>query len=175
MSFEGMKDFKFYIVVGMITIIASILTMIITQIIKKILEKKRIIYEGMEKSKKDIILSRIGRVVALIVYTLLYIAKEMYLKNKVELDGTLITGLLVGATSTLLLAKSIYTILHQWVEKDNVFERLEYIEQVKTSLEEELNKIKGNTKEIKEEDNSKVKWILTNKKGSNKNEESSIK
>ncbi len=171
MSFKGMKDYKFYIVLGMITIIASILTMIITQIIKKILEKKRIIYEGMEKSKKDIILSRIGRIVALTIYTILYIAKEMYLKKEVELDGALITGLLVGATSTLLLAKSLYTILHQWVEKDNVFERLEYIEQVKTSLEEELNKLKGS----KEEDNSKIKWVLTNKKGSKQNEENSIK
>lgn len=156
MSFKEMKDFKFYIVLGIVTIISSILTMIITQIIKIILQKKRIIYEGMEKSKKDMILSRIGRIVALIIYTSLYIAKEMYLKQEIVFDGALITGLLTGATGTLLLAKSIYTILHQWSEKNTVFERLEYAEKAKALLEEKLTSI--------EEDKSKVKWILTNKK-----------
>ncbi len=159
MSFKEMKDFKFYIVLGIVTIIASVLTMIITQIIKIILQKKKIIYEGMEKSKKDIILSRIGRIVALVVYTSLYIAKEMCLKQEIVFDGALLTGLLTGSTGTLLLAKSIYTLFHQWAEKNTVFERLEYAEKAKALLEEELNK-----KIINEEDKSKIKWILTNKK-----------
>ncbi len=159
MSFKEMKDFKFYIVLGIVTIISSVLTMIITQIIKIILQKKKIIYEGMEKSKKDMILSRIGRIVALIVYTCVYIVKEMCLKQEIVFDGALLTGLLIGASGTLLLAKSIYTLLHQWSEKNTIFERLEYAEKAKALLEEELNK-----KLINEEDKTKVKWILTNKK-----------
>lgn len=101
----------------------------------------------MEESKKDIKLSRIGRVVALIIYSGLYIAKEMYINKEISIDVTLITGLLTGGTGTLLIAKSIYTILHQWSTKNNVFERLEYVENVKSMLEEELNKIKETDEE----------------------------
>lgn len=157
MNMKELKDYRFYISLGIITFLASILTMIITQIIKKILIKKKIIYEGMEKSKKDILLSRIGRVVAIIVYSGIYIAKEMYINKEITFDVTLLTGLLTGGTGTLLIAKSIYTILHQWSMKNNVFERLEYVENIKSILEEELNK-------IKETEEEKTKWILTNKK-----------
>lgn len=153
-----MRNYKFYIVLGIITIVSSILTIIITQIIKVILKKKKIIYEGIEKSKKDMILKRCGRIVALVVYTSIYIVKEIYLKQTIIIDETLLTGLLTGATGTLLLAKSIYTILHQWSEKNTVYERLEYAEKVNYLLNEELNKVN-----IKIE-KPKIKWILTNKR-----------
>lgn len=154
---EGIRNYRFYIRLGIITILASILTMIITQIIKVILKKKKIIYDGMEESKRDILLCRIGRIVALIIYSGLYIAKEMYFHKTITLNGTVISGLLVGATGTLIIAKGIYTILHQWSTKNTVFERLEYVENVRNELEEELSKIKENNEE-------KIKWILTNKK-----------
>lgn len=157
MSFKEMKDFKFYLALGLVTLISSILTMIITQIIKMILKKKKIIYDEMEESKKDLILSRIGRVVALIVYSSLYIVKELYLKNTIIFDGSLVAGLLTGATGTLIMAKGIYTILHQWSKKNTVFERLEYAEKIKDLFEKEnLQSTADKTKRI---------WILTNKKG----------
>ncbi len=157
MSFTEMKDYKFYICLGLLTLVSSILTMIITQIIKMILKKKKIIYEEMEESKKDILLSRIGRVVALIIYSGLYIVKELYLKNTITFDGTLIVSLLTGATGTLIMAKGIYTMLHQWSKKNTVFERLEYAEKIKDLFEKENLQSSGNkTKRI---------WILTNKKG----------
>lgn len=157
MSFTEMKDYKFYLTLGLLTLISSILTMIITQIIKMILKKKKIIYEEMEESKKDLILSRLGRVVALIVYSSLYIIKELYLKNTIIINGSLLAGLLTGATGTLIIAKGIYTILHQWSKKNTVFERLEYAEKIKDLLEKENLQSR--------EDKTKRIWILTNKKG----------
>lgn len=157
MSFTEMKDYKFYLTLGLLTLISSILTMIITQIIKMILKKKKIIYEEMEESKKDLILSRLGRVVALIVYSSLYIIKELYLKNTIIINGSLLAGLLTGATGTLIMAKGVYTILHQWSKKNTVFERLEYAEKIKDLLEKENLQSR--------EDKTKRIWILTNKKG----------
>lgn len=157
MSFTEMKDYKFYLTLGLLTLISSILTMIITQIIKMILKKKKIIYEEMEESKKDLILSRLGRVVALIVYSSFYIIKELYLKNTIIINGSLLAGLLTGATGTLIMAKGIYTILHQWSKKNTVFERLEYAEKIKDLFEKENLQSR--------EDKTKRIWILTNKKG----------
>lgn len=157
MSFTEMKDYKFYLTLGLLTLISSILTMIITQIIKMILKKKKIIYEEMEESKKDLILSRLGRVVALIVYSSLYIIKELYLKNTIIINGSLLAALLTGATGTLIMAKGIYTILHQWSKKNTVFERLEYAEKIKDLFEKENLQFR--------EDKTKRIWILTNKKG----------
>lgn len=57
MDFQGIKNYKFFISLGYVTIISSILTLIVTQIIKIILKKKNVINEEMFASKKDIILS----------------------------------------------------------------------------------------------------------------------
>ncbi len=160
MDFSEMKDFKFYLGLGLVTILASVFTMLITQIIKVILKKKKVIYEGMEQSKKDIILSRIGRVVALLVYAGLYLGKEIYLKHTVVINESLVAGLLTGATGTLLLAKGIYTFLHQWSEKKNVFERLEYAEKIVSQVSEKQEVLSTDKVEVKEEKN---KWILSKK------------
>lgn len=167
MDFNEMKDFKFYLSLGLITILASVFTMLITQIIKVILKKKKVIYEGMEQSKKDIILSRIGRVVALFVYTGLYIGKEIYLKHTVVINESLVAGLLTGATGTLILAKGIYTFLHQWSEKKNVFERLEYAEKIVSQVSEKQETLSTDKVEVKED--KKNKWILSKKHQRRKN------
>ena len=133
--------------------------MIITQIIKMIFIKKKIICEEMEESKKDIFLSRIGRVTALIIYSGLYVIKELYLKNTIVFDVSFVTSLLTGATGTLVLAKGIYTMFHQWSKKNNVFERLEYIEKLNMALEKEIDELE----ELQSEE-PKKKWILTNKR-----------
>lgn len=174
MNFEGLKNYEFFISLGYVTIIASILTMIVTQIIKVILKKRNKIYVGMDPTEKDVILSKVGRVVALIIYTGLYIGNEFYLKHTITFDGTLLTGLLSGATLTLTLAKGFYTMIRQYQKKQTVFEKLKYAEETIKKLEEPLkqgetlqdtleNTIATIAKETPDLE-PKSKWILTNKK-----------
>ncbi len=163
MDFQGIKNYEFFISLGYVTIISSILTLIITQIIKVILKKKNVINEEMFASQKDIILSRIGRIISLIIYSSLYILNEYFLKHNIVFDGALITGLLSGSALTLTLSKGIYTMLHQYCEKKTLFERLEYVSTIIDKMSETTDE--DLTKEEKIENFTKEnKWILTNKK-----------
>ena len=163
MDFQGIKNYKFFISLGYVTIISSILTLIVTQIIKIILKKKNVINEEMFAPKKDIILSRVGRIVSLIIYSSLYILNEYFLKHNIVFDGALITGLLSGSALTLTLSKGIYTMLHQYCEKKTLFERLEYVSAIIDKMSETTDE--DLTKEEKIENFTKEnKWILTNKK-----------
>ena len=163
MDFQGIKNYEFFISLGYVTIISSILTLIITQIIKEILKMKNVINEEMFASQKDIILSRIGRIISLIIYSSLYILNEYFLKHNIVFDGALITGLLSGSALTLTLSKGIYTMLHQYCEKKTLFERLEYVSTIIDKMSETTDE--DLTKEEKIENFTKEnKWILTNKK-----------
>ena len=163
MDFQGIKNYEFFISLGYVTIISSILTLIITQIIKVILKKKNVINEEMFASKKDIILSRIGRIISLIIYSSLYILNDYFLKHNIVFDGALIIGLLSGSALTLTLSKGIYTMLHQYCEKKTLFERLEYVSAIIDKMSETTDE--DLTKEEKIENFTKEnKWILTNKK-----------
>ena len=163
MDFQGIKNYEFFISLGYVTIISSFLTLIITQIIKMILKKKNVINEEMFASQKDIILSRIGRIISLIIYSSLYILNEYFLKHNIVFDGALITGLLSGSALTLTLSKGIYTMLHQYCEKKTLFERLEYVSTIIDKMSETTDE--DLTKEEKIENFTKEnKWILTNKK-----------
>ena len=163
MDFQGIKNYEFFISLGYVTIISSILTLIITQIIKVILKKKNVINEEMFAPKKDIILSRVGRIVSLIIYSSLYILNEYFLKHNIVFDGALITGLFSGSALTLTLSKGIYTMLHQYCEKKTLFERLEYVSTIIDKMSETTDE--DLTKEEKIENFTKEnKWILTSKK-----------
>lgn len=163
MDFQGIKKYKFFISLGYVTIISSILTLIVTQIIKIILKKKNIINEEMFASKKDIILSRIGRIVSLIIYSSIYLFNEFYLKHNIVFDETLCIGLISGSALTLTLSKGIYTMLHQYCEKKTLFERLEYVSTIIDKMSETTDE--DLTKEEKIENfTEENKWILTNKK-----------
>ena len=163
MDFQGIKNYEFFISLGYVTIISSILTLIITQIIKIILKKKNVINEEMFASQKDIILSRIGRIISLIIYSSFYILNEYFLKHNIVFDGALITGLLSGSALTLTLSKGIYTMLHQYCEKKTLFERLEYVSTIIDKMSETTDE--DLTKEEKIENFTKEnKWILTSKK-----------
>ena len=163
MDFQGIKNYEFFISLGYVTIISSVLTLIITQIIKIILKKKNVINEEMFASQKDIILSRIGRIISLIIYSSLYILNEYFLKHNIVFDGALITGLLSGSALTLTLSKGIYTMLHQYCEKKTLFERLEYVSTIIDKMSETTDE--DLTKEEKIENFTKEnKWILTSKK-----------
>jgi len=156
MDITFLKDYKLYIKVSYVTIIASIITIIITQIIKQILKKKEVITEVKEASEKDEMLSRIGRIVALIVYTIMYIVNEIIINKEIEINKGLITGIISGSALTITIAKGIYTMLHQWSEKKSIYERLEYAEKVKETLQKELEEIKENKVQNQ--------WTLTNNK-----------
>lgn len=163
MDFQGIKNYEFFISLGYVTIISSILTLIITQIIKVILKKKNVINEAMFASQKDIILSRIGRFISLIIYSSIYVLNEYFFKHNIVFDGALITGLLSGSALTLTLSKGIYTMLHQYCEKKTLFERLEYVSTIIDKMSETTDE--NLTKEEKIENFTKQnKWILTNKK-----------
>lgn len=163
MDFQGIKNYKFFISLGYVTIISSILTLIVTQIIKIILKKKNVINEEMFASKKDIILSRVGRIISLIIYSSLYLFNEFYLKHNIVFDETLCIGLISGSALTLTLSKGIYTMLHQYCEKKTLFERLEYVSTIIDKMSETTDE--DLTKEEKIEHFTKEnKWILTNKK-----------
>ena len=163
MDFQGIKNYEFFISLGYVTIISSVLTLIITQIIKMILKKKNVINEEMFASKKDIILSRVGRIISLIIYSSLYLFNEFYLKHNIVFDETLCIGLISGSALTLTLSKGIYTMLHQYCEKKTLFERLEYVSTIIDKMSETTDE--DLTKEEKIEHFTKEnKWILTNKK-----------
>lgn len=175
MEFESLNTSDFFISLGYVTLIASILTMLITQFIKLILIKKGIITENMNSSRKDIILSGIGRIIALVLYTALYLLNEYYLKHHVVFDENLIVGLFSGGALTLTVAKGLYTMLHQSSQKKKLFKQLESVENLNHTFKETINKnlINDNNDEIIEKniDESTVKaqkktsqkWILTNK------------
>lgn len=141
MNLEALKDFKFYLSLGYVVIISSILTIILMQFYKFILTKKKIITEEINPDKKDLILSKSGRFISLIVYSLVYIINEIILKNEIVLNESLIIGLLSGGAATLIVAKGLYTSLHQQQKRKNIFEKLSKAEeQLKMLRDEALQK-----------------------------------
>lgn len=112
MNFERLMGSTFYKEVGLVVTLASVMTLVITQIIKIFLLKKSK-YQIMSESKKDEKLSKLGRFVALVCYSVFYIGVEVYLHHRIIVDGALLVSLISGASLTLATAKGIYTSLHQ--------------------------------------------------------------
>lgn len=166
MDFSGLTNYEFFIQLGYVTIISSFLTMVITSIVKQILKKRKVIKEGMDPNEKDYILSRVGRIIALIIYAALYIGNEFYLKHAIVFDGTLLAGLLSGATLTLTLAKGFYTMIRQYQKKKSVFEKLRFCEDTIQKLQEPCDPNKSVEEVVKNvtTDKPRKKWTLTNKK-----------
>ena len=165
MDFQGIKNYEFFISLGYVTIISSVLTLIITQIIKIILKKKNVINEEMFASQKDIILSRVGRIISLIIYSSLYLFNEFYLKHNIVFDETLCIGLISGSALTLTFSKGIYTMLHQYSEKKTIFEKIEYLNNIENVLRKETNENLTKEDQVDNMINeiTKNKWVLTNK------------
>lgn len=152
MNFDEMKNIDFYLSIGFITVISSFLTLVLTQIIKAIMKKSKAITKDMASSLVDAKLSMVGRIIASLSYVALYFINEIFiLKHHIQLSGSLLTSLLTGITFTLTNTKGIYTALHQMSKKKDVYEKLEYAETIIKKLDEPI-------------DETKKKWILTNKK-----------
>ena len=152
MNFDDMKNIDFYLSIGIITVISSLITLVLTQIIKVIMKKSKVITNDMESSLVDTKLSMVGRIIASVSYVTMYFVNEIFiLKHHIQLSGSLLTSILTGIAFTLTNTKGIYTALHQMSKKKDVYEKLKYAETIIKQLDEPI-------------DETKKKWILTNKK-----------
>lgn len=139
------KITEWYLEITIEMIIAVIMTLIITQIIKKIYEKRRVITEETEESKKDELLKMTGRIVGVIAYVGVYLISEIVLTKVIKINEEMIKELVSGVVVCLTLTKGIYTMIHQYKKKENIYEKLKYAEE-----------------KIEEITNTKT-WIITNK------------
>lgn len=161
--FESIKTYEFLESIGIITLCASILTLIITGIIKVILKKVKVIKEDTEEVKKDIILSRVGRIVGLISYIGVYLIDVIIIKKvSIVIDVKLITSLLSGGTLTLIVSKGIYTMIRQMEKKSSIYEKLEVAEETISKLQEEINECK---KEEMNESNEHISFRMRKMEG----------
>lgn len=124
MKFEDLHDFKFYLSLGFVIVLSSILTIVFMEIVKLVLKKRKVINEDLDADKKDDMLTKIGRFVALIVYVVVYFINELIAKNTVILNETLAVGLLSGGAVTLTVAKGLYTAFRQKQKKQKVYDKL---------------------------------------------------
>lgn len=136
MDFKELKNFQFYLSLGYVVLISSIITIIFMEIIKIILKKKKVIVEEMDATKKDILLTKIGRFIALFVYCIVYLLNELILKNAIQFNETLMVGILSGGAMTLTVAKGLYTTFRQNQKKKKVFEKLSEAEEKLAKLQE---------------------------------------
>lgn len=135
---EKITTLEFILSLGIVTLLTSVLTLIITQIIKLILTKTKVINDKTNELKKDVLLSRIGSIVGILTYITLYIVNEIINNQVIEFNEVLVINLVSGISLSLTITKGLYTSLHQFFKKENIFEQLEYVEQVINKLNEEV-------------------------------------
>ena len=135
---EKITTLEFILSLGIVTLLTSVLTLIITQIIKIILTKTKVITDNTNESKKDVLLSRIGRIVGILTYISLYVVNEIMNNQVIVFNEALVINLVSGISLSLTISKGLYTSLHQFFKKENIFEQLEYVEQVVNKLNEEV-------------------------------------
>lgn len=164
--------FDFLFSLGYVTLGSSVMTMILTALTKSILKKAHVITTNMNASKKDIILSRTGRIIALIVYASFYVIDVLVIKkNTLVIDITLFASLISGSALTLCISKGFYTGLRQMSKKNSVFEKLEVAEETITKLEKEIKESMDQeevvrtvpldtTNQVQEQNSNKNKWII---------------
>ena len=71
--FDEIRTYEFVSSVGILSLVTSLMTLVLMYIIKVILRKTKVINEKSDAIKKDVMLSRIGRVICGIVYISLYV------------------------------------------------------------------------------------------------------
>ena len=139
MDYSKLATFDFLFSLGYVTLGSSIATLIVVAIIKFILKGSGVLTNSMNATKKDVLLSRIGRIVALVVYAGFYIIDVLVIKeSSLEVDVGLFASLLSGSTLTLCISKGFYTGLRQMSKKNNVFDKLEVAQKTIFKLQKEL-------------------------------------
>ena len=99
----------FYQISGL-TLLASLLSLLLTFIFKKVTKKA---WQDKSETQKDTYLRALGRYIALITYTLLYLGSDLLTYHQILFDGTFLVSLLSGVSLTISLSKAIYTWMHQ--------------------------------------------------------------
>ena len=149
---DEIKTYEFLSRVGLETICAVIITLILTMVYKLILIKIKKINE-MDATRKDIILSRGGRIIGSIVYISVYLVNLIVIKKEtIVFDIKLITSLISGIVSTLIISKGVYTSIRQMEKKNSIYEKYEVAENMIKELENNNVMILG---KVKEDENSK--------------------
>ena len=139
MDYSKLATFDFLFSLGYVTLSASIMTMIVTEVVKLILKATKVLTPNINQTKKDIILSRTGRIAALVIYALFYVIDIVFIKKTtLVIDIAFFASLLSGSTLTLFISKGIYTALRQMSKKSNVFEKLEVAQKTIFKLNQEL-------------------------------------
>lgn len=139
MDYSKLATFDFLFSLGYVTLAASVVTLIVTEVVKAILRGAKVLNGGTNAVRKDIVLSRAGRAVALIAYASLYVADVLLIKKgELVFDEALLASLLSGGALTLCVSKGVYTGLRQMAKRRGVFEKLEAAEEAVAGLEREI-------------------------------------
>lgn len=139
MDYSKLATFDFLFSLGYVTLAASVVTLIVTEVVKAILKGAKVLNGGTNAVRKDIVLSRAGRAVALIAYASLYVADVLLIKKgELVFDEALLASLLSGGALTLCVSKGVYTGLRQMAKRRGVFEKLEAAEEAVAGLEREI-------------------------------------
>ena len=99
----------FYQISG-VTLLASLLSLILTFIFKRVTKK---VWQDKSETQKDTYLRALGRFIAFVTYTLLYLGSDLLTYHQIIFDGTFLVSLLSGSSLTISLSKAIYTWMHQ--------------------------------------------------------------
>lgn len=139
MNFDFISSLEFFYSLGYITLGSSVMTLFFTFIFKRILKGMKVIKDDMNSIRKDIILSRVGRIIALISYASLYVIDAMFIKKiNIVFDMELITSLVSGGSLTLIISKGIYTAIRQMEKKKSILEKFEAAELTIKELENDI-------------------------------------
>lgn len=101
--------YTFYQISG-VTLLASLLSLILTFIFKRVTKK---VWQDKSETQKDTYLRALGRFIAFVTYTLLYLGSDLLTYHQIIFDGTFLVSLLSGSSLTISLSKAIYTWMHQ--------------------------------------------------------------
>ncbi len=164
MDFSYLREVAFLLSLGYVTLFSSLITLVVVGIIKLFLKQIKVIKKGMNPTKKDILLSRIGRIVALITYASIYIIDVIYIRHsELVFDASLVTSLLSGSALTLCISKGIYTGIRQMQKKKDLIEKVEVAEETIKKLETEINNINLINTENNELSNLKQTYVVGRK------------
>lgn len=167
MDYSKLATFDFIFSLGYVTLAASVVTLIVTEVVKAILRGAKVLNGGTSAVRKDIVLSRAGRAVALIAYASLYVADVLLVKKgELAFDEALLASLLSGGALTLCVSKGVYTGLRQMAKRRGVFEKLEAAEEAVAGLEREIREsgLQANGAAIgavpAEKETTTKKWVI---------------
>ena len=126
--------------VGINTLLTAVLTLIIMKIVKVILNKTLKI-NNMDATRKDNILSRVGRLIVIITYISVYVINVIFIeKTNININIQEILFLIRGIIYSLIITKGIYTSIRQMEKKEDVYEKLEIANSLVNELNDKLNK-----------------------------------